>query len=275
MWRGTRTYLAAGYFCLDENLGAVQPGGTAYYAAATARHLGWHVHVLTSGNPDELPEELADMQVSCRPSSVTTRFINDEQPEGRSQWLLTQAPALTADEVVEASLGADVIHLGPIASEMPDNTINALPDTAWVGATIQGWMRGVTADREVVAQPPSFLARWRRPADAVVLSEEDWAEATQLARQYPRAARIWVVTRGAKGCLVGLNGDWHEVPSIPVRVADPTGAGDVFAAAFFVYVREGLHPILAARHACVAAALSITGIAAAAIPDRDSVAQAV
>lgn len=40
------------------------------------------------------------------------------------------------------------------------------------------------------------------------------------------------VTRGENGCAVLIGEDYAEVEGIPVRVADPVGAGDAFAAAF-------------------------------------------
>ena len=41
-----------------------------------------------------------------------------------------------------------------------------------------------------------------------------------------------IVTMGAKGCGVYLNGDFHESEGCKVQVVDPVGAGDAFAASF-------------------------------------------
>lgn len=41
-----------------------------------------------------------------------------------------------------------------------------------------------------------------------------------------------IITRGAEGCVVQLDGRYFEVPGIPVKVADAIGAGDAFSAAF-------------------------------------------
>jgi fructokinase len=41
-----------------------------------------------------------------------------------------------------------------------------------------------------------------------------------------------IITRGAEGCNVMLDGKYFESPGIPVKVADTIGAGDAFSAAF-------------------------------------------
>lgn len=40
------------------------------------------------------------------------------------------------------------------------------------------------------------------------------------------------ITRGAKGCVLLIRGEYVEAKGYPVEVADPVGAGDAFAAAF-------------------------------------------
>ena len=42
------------------------------------------------------------------------------------------------------------------------------------------------------------------------------------------------VTQGEKGCSIFHQEQIRAVPPRPARLVDPTGAGDVFAAAFFV-----------------------------------------
>jgi len=45
-------------------------------------------------------------------------------------------------------------------------------------------------------------------------------------------SKIVVVTRGKEGCTVYTNGHEHDYNAPTVKVADPTGAGDAFAAGF-------------------------------------------
>jgi sugar/nucleoside kinase (ribokinase family) len=53
-------------------------------------------------------------------------------------------------------------------------------------------------------------------------------------------ARLAVVTRSEKGCIVVNRGTTEEVPAFPVeRVVDTTGAGDLFAAGFLFGLARG------------------------------------
>jgi len=51
-----------------------------------------------------------------------------------------------------------------------------------------------------------------------------------------------IITRGAEGCVVLLDGRYFEVSGIPVKVADAIGAGDAFSAAFVHGLSAGWSP---------------------------------
>jgi ribokinase len=66
-----------------------------------------------------------------------------------------------------------------------------------------------------------------------------------------------VTTLGAEGCYIVTNDSSKHVPSHPVRVLDPTGAGDVFNGVLAVAIAEGGSLFDAAQIAVAAAALSV------------------
>ena len=68
-------------------------------------------------------------------------------------------------------------------------------------------------------------------------------------------ARLAVVTRSKKGCLVVTREETDAVPASPVeRVVDATGAGDLFAAGFLVGLSRGADYRTAARLGALVAA---------------------
>src|SRR4030095_13563444 len=68
-------------------------------------------------------------------------------------------------------------------------------------------------------------------------------------------ARLGVVTRSEKGCLVVTREQTDAVQALPVaRVVDATGAGDLFAAGFLVGLSRGNDHRSAARLGGLAAA---------------------
>jgi adenosine kinase len=68
-------------------------------------------------------------------------------------------------------------------------------------------------------------------------------------------ARLAVITRSEKGCLVVNREETDAVPASPIeRVIDATGAGDLFAAGFLVGLSRGADNRTAARLGALAAA---------------------
>lgn len=68
-------------------------------------------------------------------------------------------------------------------------------------------------------------------------------------------ARLAVVTRSEKGCLVVTREETDVVPANPIeRVVDATGAGDLFAAGFLVGLSRGVDYRTAARLGALSAA---------------------
>jgi sugar/nucleoside kinase (ribokinase family) len=79
------------------------------------------------------------------------------------------------------------------------------------------------------------------------------------------------VTRGWQGVsILSREGD-VDVPGYPRAEIDPTGAGDVFAAAFLVGYEERSDPQEAAVFACCAASCAVEGVGAASLGDRAEV----
>jgi sugar/nucleoside kinase (ribokinase family) len=81
-----------------------------------------------------------------------------------------------------------------------------------------------------------------------------------------------VVTQGAEGCTVFVRGQGARQFVAPVQAeVDPTGAGDVFAAAFFINFFETDDPWASARFANQVAALSVTRPGLQGVPDPEEV----
>lgn len=81
------------------------------------------------------------------------------------------------------------------------------------------------------------------------------AAARTLARELlDRGALGVVVTRGAEGSSVFLDGGEAAIAAVPVRPVDTTGAGDAYIAAFLVALLSGEPPAAAGARAAVKAA---------------------
>ncbi|MDR2347247.1 MAG: PfkB family carbohydrate kinase [Bifidobacteriaceae bacterium] len=79
------------------------------------------------------------------------------------------------------------------------------------------------------------------------------------ARELGRLVELVVVTEGARGATAfdAGTGQLARVPAVPVRAIDPTGAGDVFGAAFTTASLRDWPLVQRLRFAALAAALSV------------------
>lgn len=62
-----------------------------------------------------------------------------------------------------------------------------------------------------------------------------------------------VFTHGADGSILYMEGKEEHIPAIPVRMIDPTGAGDAYRAGFLTAYAKSLHPRICCRVGTVAA----------------------
>jgi len=282
-------YLVIGHICSDlQPDGSTRLGGTALFASLTAHRLGLRTAVLTACARDfDLSIMPKDLRVVRQPSSVTTIFENRYHAEGRTQMLHACAETIQLDPGGGALPAgwqkASIVHLAPIIQEVPKD-VCALFDGAIVGATPQGWLRSIhpssasgasggakEAPPQVTTDPATLLAIPWGGREVVVLSEEDVQHDEPLVRQLAEKLPLVVLTRAERGATVFVSGRGTDVPAYPANVVDPTGAGDVFAAAFFAGLREDGDPIRAARYACAAAACSLEGFSVEALPTPDDV----
>jgi sugar/nucleoside kinase (ribokinase family) len=264
--------LAIGHVTWDRLPDGEVLGGTVSYAALAARKLGWEAGVLTSAAPDFDPErELPGVAAFVRRAPATTRYQNLYDEEGgRRQVLSARAEDIDLAVLPDDWRDPEVLLLGPVAGEMAGGMAPAF-EAGVVGATAQGWLRAFDKSGAVSTREWTSAAADLAGVHALFLSEGDAARASILARELLRAVPIVALTRGWRGStLLTREGD-HEVPTLPRHEADPTGAGDVFAAAFLVRYHETQDPMESCVFAACAASCVVERIGSAGLGDRAEV----
>jgi 1D-myo-inositol 3-kinase len=293
-------FLVIGHVAQDlQPDGTFRLGGTVTYAALLAARLGLRAGIVTSGTPREaaaLEAAIPGVAVACKPAATPTIFENRYEGDRRTQYLRARAEPLTDADVPEDWRAAPITLLGPIADEVDASVAACLSSSPLLGsvspfpqekaggwrvrgATPQGWLR--RWDPAGCVHPTS----WSNAAEilphlgVLVCSVEDVAVAAgnDPARDVVAtwAARVpyVVVTDGPRGARL-----WHDgreaarVPAFVVAEADPTGAGDAFAAAFLIALWRGRGPLEAMRYAHAAASYVVAAPGASGMPTEAQIA---
>lgn len=266
-------YLVIGHVTKDVLNGGFTVGGTATYSALTARNFGYRVGVVTSADPDlDLKDVLQGVSVVRQPAAATTTFQNIYVDGARQQFIRAVADDIRAESVPPAWRNAPIVHVGPVSQEGCTVELVSVFTGSLIGMTPQGWMRQWDDKGRVfprlLTDPASILPLAR----AVILSEEDVGGDLALVESYARLVDILVLTAGWKGATVYHGEQVRRFPAREVQEVDPTGAGDIFATAYLICLRETGDPWASARFANCVASGSVERAGLAGIPSPQEIA---
>jgi sugar/nucleoside kinase (ribokinase family) len=266
-------YLILGHVSRDLTPDGAVLGGTVAYAGLTANRLGRRVAAVTACGPDLDLAPLAPLSLRLLPSAESTSFENRYTAQRREQWLRAVAVPVDEAAVPDEWRASPIVHLGPIAQEVSPQAVPRFPES-FVGLTPQGWLREWDAGGRVRPKGWRGLEAAFGAADAVVLSLEDLAGRDEVAEEMAEACQVLALTEGARGARVYWKGIERSLPGPQVEEVDPTGAGDIFAAVFFVHFAHTRDAWQAAEFANLLAGRSVTRPGLTAIPTPEEIAAA-
>lgn len=284
-------YTTVGHVTADVTAdGSARVGGSAFYSALQAARLGQRALVITQGVPAEIEQLLdpyrAELELEILPAAQTTTLQSSGEGATRRQRMLAWAGAIGSDVAIDTS----ILHLAPVARETPARWRGRAD---FVALTPQGLVRAWAAPGAEVGPAPLDPHRLPEHCAAIVLNETEresceWlidaargsdslddrsVGASETRRIGGVGGAVVAITAAAAATALHLPAGERarvEVPTIEDFV-DDVGAGDVFAAAFFVALRDGQAPQEAAAFANAAAAVRIAGAGAGAIGDRAAI----
>jgi 1D-myo-inositol 3-kinase len=259
-------------------------GGTVTFAALTASHLGLVTAIVTCADAEllaDLPARLPEIGLVACSSNATTAFVNTYHEGFRTQYLRARADQLQLEDVPETWRKAPVVLFCPVDQELSSAFVNLFPHHpgAIFAATPQGWLRRWDEDGRVWSAPWTAAGEILPQLDVLILSRDDLlpfangnrngagAMLTHWSMQVP----LLVVTEGRHGATLFQHGVAERFPAYPSHEVDPTGAGDVFAAAFLVHYHRHGDPRKAVDFANCVASLSIEHVGIAGIPSMEMV----
>ncbi|MFM8426590.1 MAG: PfkB family carbohydrate kinase [Chloroflexota bacterium] len=263
-------YLLIGHVAVDLTPTGKQLGGTVSYSALTAKAMGLRVGIVTSAGADAPLNLLDGIQIFNLPTEQSTIFENVKTEHGRKQTLHHQATSISFDDVPQIWRDAPIVHLAPIAQEVDPALVRQFP-SSWVGVTPQGWMRGWDENGSVFATAWENSQQVLGQVGGVVMSLEDINRDLELVEWMAHHTRLLCLTEGDEGAVLHWHGDRRRYRPVKVDEVDATGAGDIFAAAFFVRLYQTKDPWEAARFATNLAAHSVTRVGLQGIPTHKEI----
>jgi len=266
-------YLLIGHITQDRSLSGDRLGGTVAYAGLTALAYGAKTKALTACRSDLDLSLLEGIDIRRLASDQTTTFENKYLGQERAQFIRAVAGRIPISNLPNDWRMPDIVHLAPVADEIDPSLLTAFPH-AMVGATLQGWMRVWGPDGAVRPPPRDHARGAARAVSVVIFSMEDVHGSEREASALAKCCPIAVATEGTLGCRVYWNERMRHFPAPESVLVDPTGAGDIFAATFFLRLHETRDPYEAARMANQLAARSVTRTGLEGVPTRAEILEA-
>lgn len=258
-------YLVVGHLTKDMHLTGFTLGGTVAYSGLTAAAFGVRVGAVTSMADDLAPALLGGVSLYRLQAPASTTFINEYSEEGRTQRITSRALPLDLDSVPAEWRSPRWVHLGPVADEVDLKLAEAFPNS-FLGLTPQGWFRRWDERGRVSATSWEAARAAIARSQAVVISLEDVGGDEVAVQAMAECCPVLVLTDGSHGARVYTDGAMRAVPAVTVRQLDPTGAGDIFAAAFFICLLQTGDALHAARQANQVAGASVAREGLAGVP---------
>ncbi|MES0360219.1 MAG: PfkB family carbohydrate kinase [Anaerolineales bacterium] len=259
-----------GHITQDMTPDGPRIGGTATFSGLMAHALGLRVGIVTSWGAELPLGQLSEIPIVNLPSDHSTTFKNISTPEGRIQTIYHVAQTIDLNLIPDQWLNSPIVHLGPIAQEIEPTLVRHFSNSL-IGTTPQGWLR--TWDNEGRVTPsewPEGVFVLSNVGAAVVSVEDvDYDEAR--IDEMASATRVLAVTEQSEGVRLFWNGDVRRFRPPLVTVQDTTGAGDIFAAAFFFRLYITRDPWESARFATQLAAASVTRNGLDGIPTQEEI----
>jgi 1D-myo-inositol 3-kinase len=282
---GIPEFLTIGHVTRDMHAdGSFSLGGTVTFAALTAYRLGLAAAIVTRASAQLLPELplcLSGIGLAGRASPETTTFVNHYQQGLRTQYLQARAEQQDIEDVPGPWRTAPIVLLGPLAQELaPDFvTLFSRRPGAILAASPQGWLRRWDAGGRVWLAPWTAAEQALPLLDVLVLSHDDllpFAEGKRMAAEAMLArwslqVSLLVATNGRHGATLFQHGAAQHFAAYPTTEVDPTGAGDVFAAAFLCHLYRHGDPGEAMNFANCAASFSVERVGIEGIPTWEMV----
>ena len=266
-------YLVFGHLTSDLTDTGSRLGGTAAFSGLTAHALGLKSGIITAFGEGLDISSIKGLWIKNKTSNETTTFKNISNGSERSQYLYSVAENIIKEDVPKLTQPPKIIHLGPVADEVDPEIMTCFPNSLKC-LTPQGWFRAINKHKQVIFQEWQHFDQCLEKADVAVISLDDVQKDEDKIAIMSGLIPVFVVTENYKGARVYWHNDVRFFSAPEVKYLDDTGAGDIFATAFFYRYLFTKNPWEACRFAVLLASWSVTRAYMNSIPTPEEIKQA-
>jgi len=269
----TLDYLVFGHLTSDLTKTGSRLGGTAAFSGLTANALGLKSGIITSFGKELDTYSINGLWLKNKFSIKTTTFKNISNGSERSQHLYSVAEIIMSEDVPTFSHPPKIIHLGPVANEIDPEILTCFPNSLKC-LTPQGWFRRINKQKQVIFGDWQHYDQYLLKSDVAVISLDDVQKDEEKIANMAGLIPVFVVTENYKGARVYWHNDVRFFSAPEVKYLDDTGAGDIFATAFFYRYFFTKNPWEACRFAVLLASWSVTRAYMNSIPTSEEIEKA-
>ena len=266
-------YLVIGHVTADITDSGTRLGGTSTFAGLTARMLGLQSGIVTSFSDDLDITPIDTLWIKNKASKFSTTFKNVSDGVHRTQYLFHTAKNIDKNDMPKFDPPPAIVHLGPVANEVDPNILKHYPHSLKC-LTPQGWFRETNTNDQILFNNWEDFEQHLGNANIAIISQEDVQNNEEIIAKMASSIAIFVVTENYKGARVYWHNDARFINAPEVEYVDDTGAGDIFAAAFFCRYLFTKDPWEAGRFATLLASWSVTREYLHSIPTLEEIKQA-
>jgi len=263
-------------------------GGAVTYTSFAVNLLGGAAAVVSRIGED-LPEVCLQRlhkeginisAVKRYPEESTTRFelyYNKDFSE-RSLKLTCRGPTISLEDIPHY-LQAKTVHVAPIAGEISYDVVKKLKTCCEsLSLDPQGFLRSfdkngnVTLNLRVNKHVLELVDIFKASQDEIFILTGQLELKKAIKTVHDVGVKIVIVTMGAKGSLLSVEGAQYNIPAFsPTVLVDPTGAGDVFIGAFLTEYLNGKELLWCASVGSAAASVVVEGIGATCFGEKQEI----
>ncbi|MFX1298873.1 MAG: carbohydrate kinase family protein [Promethearchaeota archaeon] len=257
-------HLAVDQIIIDGKPSPLSMGGTAAFSSMVYSRFipPENVAIISKIGPDfpddfisQLSKFKIDIQYISRVKSHSTRYVLDYIDDDRELTLKSVCAPITIEDFPPEISNADLIHFGPIANEIPLETIIKTKEhsNSVIALDIQGLIRHRDAKGKLYFRSSEKIDEVLSYLDVVKFDLTEAQVITGASKLRDITAylsglglKLFIITKSRGGAILFNEGKVVKIPAVLLnQVYNTTGAGDCFFSSFLVEFLKNKDPLQA------------------------------